>query len=105
MGRKRAKGGFAGGSNDERENTLNQMLVEMDGFTPSTGVVVLAGTNRADILDPALTRPGRFDRTVAIEKPDLSERTEIFKVCNTMLFVGCSSDGSSYLGSFEAYKA
>lgn len=80
VGRKRARGGFAGGANDERENTLNQLLVEMDGFTSTTGIVVLAGTNRADILDPALTRPGRFDRTVNIEKPDLAERTAIFQV-------------------------
>merc|ERR1719230_1696085 len=79
VGRKRGKGGFSGG-NDERENTLNQMLVEMDGFASGTGVVVLAGTNRADILDPALTRPGRFDRQIAIDKPDLNEREEIFMV-------------------------
>lgn len=80
VGKKRAKGGFSGGANDERENTLNQILVEMDGFKPSSGVIVLAGTNRADILDPALVRPGRFDRTITINKPDLEERFEIFKV-------------------------
>jgi len=80
VGRKRGKGGFSGGGNDERENTLNQMLVEMDGFSSGTGVVVLAGTNRADILDPALIRPGRFDRQIAIDKPDLTEREAIFKV-------------------------
>eukprot|EP00440_Ansanella_granifera_P024123 gb/GFBE01026201.1/.p1 GENE.gb/GFBE01026201.1/~~gb/GFBE01026201.1/.p1 ORF type:complete len:833 (+),score=220.58 gb/GFBE01026201.1/:1-2499(+) len=80
VGRKRGKGGFSGGGNDERENTLNQMLVEMDGFSSGTGVVVLAGTNRADILDPALLRPGRFDRQIAIDKPDLSERAKIFLV-------------------------
>merc|ERR1740121_407265 len=79
VGRKRGRGG-AGGGNDERENTLNQMLVEMDGFSSGTGVVVLAGTNRADILDPALLRPGRFDRQIAIDKPDISEREAIFKV-------------------------
>uniref|UniRef100_A0A0G4GVI2 AAA+ ATPase domain-containing protein n=1 Tax=Chromera velia CCMP2878 TaxID=1169474 RepID=A0A0G4GVI2_9ALVE len=79
VGRKRNRGGFAGG-NDERENTLNQMLVEMDGFKSSTGVVVLAGTNRADILDNALTRPGRFDRSITIDKPDLEGREEIFGV-------------------------
>jgi len=80
VGRKRGRGGFSGGGNDERENTLNQMLVEMDGFSSGTGVVVLAGTNRADILDPALIRPGRFDRQIAIDKPDLTEREAIFKV-------------------------
>lgn len=79
VGRKRGKGG-AGGGNDERENTLNQMLVEMDGFATGTGVVVLAGTNRADILDPALTRPGRFDRQISIDKPDLEDRALVFKV-------------------------
>merc|ERR1719258_887981 len=80
VGRKRGAGGFSGGGNDERENTLNQMLVEMDGFKSSTGIVVLAGTNRSDILDPALTRPGRFDRQIHVDKPDIADREEIFKV-------------------------
>jgi len=79
VGRKRGKGGFGGG-NDERENTLNQLLVEMDGFTSNSNVIVLAGTNRADILDPALLRPGRFDRTIQVDKPDIKGRIEIFKV-------------------------
>ena len=78
VGRQRGRGGMGG--NDERENTLNQLLVEMDGFEPSSGVVVLAGTNRVDILDQALTRPGRFDRQITVDKPDLSGRKEIFKV-------------------------
>jgi len=79
VGRQRGRGGFSGG-NDERENTLNQLLVEMDGFSPTTGVVVLAGTNRVDILDQALTRPGRFDRQVLVDRPDLKGRKEIFEV-------------------------
>jgi len=79
IGRKRGRGG-QGGGNDERENTLNQMLVEMDGFSSTTGVVILAGTNRVDILDNALTRPGRFDRQIAVDKPDLKERKAIFLV-------------------------
>jgi cell division protease FtsH len=68
------------GSNDERENTLNQLLTEMDGFTPNNGVILLAATNRADILDRALLRAGRFDRQINVELPDLNERKEIFKV-------------------------
>ncbi|KAK9174532.1 ATP-dependent zinc metalloprotease FtsH [Cryptosporidium meleagridis] len=81
VGRKRAKGGgFAASSNDERESTLNQILVEMDGFKENNGVIVLAGTNRSDVLDPALTRPGRFDRIINIERPNLEERKEIFKI-------------------------
>ena len=79
VGRKRGRGGFSGG-NDERENTLNQLLVEMDGFNPSTGVVVLAGTNRVDILDDALNRPGRFDRQIVVDRPDIQGRKEIFMV-------------------------
>lgn len=80
VGRARSKGGMSSGGNDERENTLNQLLVEMDGFQTEEGVVVLAGTNRADILDQALLRPGRFDRQVTIDKPDIKGRTQIFKV-------------------------
>ena len=78
IGRKRGQGQMGG--NDERENTLNQLLVEMDGFNPSSGVVVLAGTNRVDILDEALTRPGRFDRQVVVDRPDIQGRKEIFLV-------------------------
>jgi len=79
VGRARGKGGFSGG-NDERENTLNQLLVEMDGFDTLGGVIVLAGTNRADVLDPALLRPGRFDRQINVDKPDIKGRLEIFHV-------------------------
>lgn len=80
IGKARGKGGQMGGGNDERESTLNQLLVEMDGFSSSDHVVVLAGTNRPDVLDPALLRPGRFDRHVVIDKPDIAGRAEIFKV-------------------------
>uniref|UniRef100_A0A4W5LY46 AAA+ ATPase domain-containing protein n=1 Tax=Hucho hucho TaxID=62062 RepID=A0A4W5LY46_9TELE len=78
VGRKRGRGNFGGQS--EQENTLNQLLVEMDGFNTSTNVVVLAGTNRPDILDPALIRPGRFDRQIYIGPPDIKGRASIFKV-------------------------
>jgi AFG3 family protein len=78
IGRKRA--GVGMGGNDERENTLNQLLVEMDGFASNSGVVVLAGTNRVDTLDPALLRPGRFDRQIVIDPPDIAGRREIFRV-------------------------
>lgn len=79
VGKQRGKGGFAGG-NDERENTLNQMLVEMDGFDPLSNIVVLAGTNRVDILDKALTRAGRFDRQITVDKPDIKGRRDIFEI-------------------------
>ena len=79
VGRQRGRGGFAGG-NDERENTLNQLLVEMDGFNESSNIVVLAGTNRADVLDKALTRPGRFDRQITVGAPDIKGRKQIFEV-------------------------
>lgn len=78
VGRKRGGGNFGGQS--EQENTLNQLLVEMDGFNTSTNVVVLAGTNRPDVLDPALMRPGRFDRQIYIGPPDIKGRASIFKV-------------------------
>ena len=79
IGKKRDGAGFAGG-NDEREQTLNQLLTEMDGFDGSKGVVILAATNRPDSLDPALLRPGRFDRRIPVELPDLQGREEILKV-------------------------
>eukprot|EP01036_Dinobryon_divergens_P028615 gene28615-37591_t len=78
VGRQRGREGVGG--NDERENTLNQLLVEMDGFDASTNVVVLAGTNRVDVLDAALTRPGRFDRQIQVDKPDIKGRKAIFEV-------------------------
>jgi cell division protease FtsH len=80
IGRSRGKGAFLSGANDERESTLNQLLTEMDGFGTNSGVIVLAATNRADMLDPALLRPGRFDRHIYLELPNLAEREEIFKV-------------------------
>ncbi|GKV08082.1 hypothetical protein SLEP1_g19764 [Rubroshorea leprosula] len=79
IGRARGRGGFSG-ANDERESTLNQLLVEMDGFGTTSGVVVLAGTNRPDILDKALLRPGRFDRQITIDKPDIKGREQIFQI-------------------------
>jgi len=87
VARARGKGGFSGG-NDERENTLNQLLVEMDGFDTREGVVVLAGTNRIDILDQAILRPGRFDRQIKVDLPDIKGRKEIFNVHLTNLNVG-----------------
>ncbi|KAH7864490.1 hypothetical protein Vadar_030097 [Vaccinium darrowii] len=79
IGRARGRGRFSG-TNDERERTLNQLLVEMDGFGTTSGVVVLAGTNKPDILDKALLRPGRFDRQISIDKPDINGRDQIFQI-------------------------
>ena len=79
IGRARGKGAAQGG-NDERENTLNQLLTEMDGFGTNSGVILLGATNRAEVLDRALLRPGRFDRQISVDLPDLKERIEIFKV-------------------------
>ncbi len=79
IGRARGKGAMQGG-NDERENTLNQLLVEMDGFSTDKGVILMAATNRPDVLDSALLRPGRFDRQIGIDRPDLKGREAIFKV-------------------------
>ncbi len=76
----RQRGAGLGGGHDEREQTLNQILVEMDGFEPNIGVIVIAATNRPDVLDPALLRPGRFDRRVVIDRPDLTEREAILKI-------------------------
>jgi cell division protease FtsH len=79
IGRTRGRGQVPG-SNDERENTLNSLLVEMDGFSTDSGVIILAATNRPDVLDSALLRPGRFDRQISIDKPDIAGREAIFKV-------------------------
>ena len=79
IGRSRGKGQMQGG-NDERENTLNQLLVEMDGFSTDAGVILMAATNRPDVLDSALLRPGRFDRQIGVDRPDLQGREAIFKV-------------------------
>ncbi|MEK9152032.1 MAG: ATP-dependent zinc metalloprotease FtsH [Patescibacteria group bacterium] len=78
VGRQRGSG--IGGSHDEREQTLNQLLVEMDGFDPNQGVIVLAATNRPDVLDPALLRPGRFDRRIVLDEPDINDREAILKI-------------------------
>ena len=79
LGKARGIGGISGG-HDEREQTLNQLLTEMDGFEPNRGVIILAATNRPEILDPALLRPGRFDRQILVDRPDLKERVAILKV-------------------------
>ena len=91
IGKKRDSGSFTGG-NDEREQTLNQLLTEMDGFDASKGVVILAATNRPDSLDPALLRPGRFDRRIPVELPDLKGREEILKVHAKKVRIGDDID-------------
>ncbi|XP_047980156.1 ATP-dependent zinc metalloprotease FTSH 10, mitochondrial-like isoform X2 [Salvia hispanica] len=90
IGRARGRGGMSG-SHDERESTLNQLLVEMDGFGTTAGVVVLAGTNRPDILDNALLRPGRFDRQISIDKPDI-KGADIANVCNEAALIAARSE-------------
>ncbi len=91
IGRARGRNAFQGG-NDERENTLNQLLVEMDGFSTDKGVILMAATNRPDILDQALMRPGRFDRQIGIERPDLVGREAIFKVHLKAIKTGTTID-------------
>lgn len=80
IGRSRGRGAHAHGANDERESTLNSLLVEMDGFDTESGIIILAATNRPDVLDQALLRPGRFDRQISIDKPDIKDRSAILKV-------------------------
>jgi len=77
----RQRGAGMGGGHDEREQTLNQLLVEMDGFEANGSVILIAATNRPDVLDPALLRPGRFDRQIAVDRPDLKGREEILFLC------------------------
>jgi len=91
IGRSRSRITISGG-NDERENTLNQLLVEMDGFGTDSHVIIMAATNRPDILDPALLRPGRFDRVIAIDRPDVKEREAIFRVHLKNIAVGPDVD-------------
>lgn len=76
----RQRGAGLGGGHDEREQTLNQLLVEMDGFAANEGIIIIAATNRPDILDPALLRPGRFDRQIVVDRPDVRGREAILKV-------------------------
>lgn len=85
-----------GGGNEERDNTLNQLLVEMDGFSTDSSVIVLAATNRSDILDPAILRPGRFDRQIEVNLPSLEERVEIFKVHLKKVTVSDQYDKETY---------
>ncbi len=91
VGRRRG-GGFTTGGHDEREQTLNAILVEMDGFAPSDGVIVVAATNRADVLDPALIRPGRFDRQITVPLPDVKGRMEILQVHSKKIKLGPDVD-------------
>ena len=93
IGKRRSNNSQTGGQ-DERENTLNQLLVEMDGFDSGLGVVVMAATNRPDVLDPALLRPGRFDRQVLADKPDLAGRTDIFSVHTRNVKLGMAVDSA-----------
>ena len=94
VGKKRH--GKMGGGNDERDNTLNQLLVEMDGFSTDTSVIVMAATNRSDILDSALLRPGRFDRQIEVTLPNIEERAHIFKVHLRKIFVNDALDKEQY---------
>ncbi|KAK4050408.1 AAA ATPase afg3 [Microbotryomycetes sp. JL201] len=100
IGKSRGRGGQFGG-NDERESTLNQLLVEMDGFGTKDHIVMLAGTNRADVLDSALMRPGRFDRHIAVSNPDVSGRRQIFKVHLRNLVLDPNEDGADKDGAAD----
>ena len=111
VGRQRVAG--LGGGHDEREQTLNQMLVEMDGFEGHEAIIVIAATNRPDVLDPALLRPGRFDRQVVVGLPDVRGREQILKVHDTIVSVPAEciigrenhADGGVHLHAFEIGRA
>lgn len=104
IGRSRGKGAFLSGANDERESTLNQLLTEMDGFGTNTGVIVLAATNRADMLDPALVRPGRFDRHIYLELPNMKERAAIFEVHMQGLTLAANIDRELLAGQTPGFS-
>jgi AFG3 family protein len=104
VGRSRGRNSLYSGANDERESTLNQLLTEMDGFGTNTGVIVLAATNRADILDPALLRPGRFDRHIYLELPNLVERKEIFKVHLKPLILASGVDAEFFASQTPGFS-
>jgi cell division protease FtsH len=87
VGKSRAQGPYVGGGYDERENTLNQLLTEMDGFDPKAGIIIMGATNRPEVLDPALLRPGRFDRQILVDRPDLNGRIQIFRVHSRELVI------------------
>ena len=91
VGKNRSQGAIIGG-NDERENTLNQLLTEMDGFDPQSGIIIMGATNRPEVLDPALLRPGRFDRQILVDRPDLGGRMDIFKVHTRAFALGPNVD-------------
>jgi len=93
----RSRGAGLGGGNDEREQTLNQLLVEMDGFETNEGVILIAATNRPDVLDPALIRPGRFDRQVVVSNPDIVGREAILKIHIKNIHKG--SDACSFIAT------
>ncbi|AXY74181.1 ATP-dependent metallopeptidase FtsH/Yme1/Tma family protein [Paraflavitalea soli] len=104
IGRSRGRNALFTGASDERESTLNQLLTEMDGFGTNTGVIVLAATNRADMLDPALLRPGRFDRHIYLELPNLTEREAIFKVHQRPLVMDDSIDTKVLAGQTPGFS-
>ena len=103
VGRHRGTG--IGGGHDEREQTLNQLLVEMDGFTGKDNVIVIAATNRRDILDPALLRPGRFDRQIVVGYPDVKGREQILKVHTKTKSMGPDVDLSTIAKSTVGFRS
>src|SRR5207245_6158666 len=101
----RSRGHGLGGGNDEREQTLNALLVEMDGFDTQEGIIIIAATNRPDVLDPALLRPGRFDRQITVNLPDVRGREAILKVHAKNVKLAPPVDLSSFAGGRPAFSA
>jgi len=101
----RHRGAGLGGGHDEREQTLNQLLVEMDGFESNEGVILVAATNRPDVLDPALLRPGRFDRRVVVGRPDVQGREAILRVHTKKIPLSDNVDLSVLGGALRAWPA